>query len=399
MEQNIDILVTQEGRARNISKLVVALNEYEMEQSSGSPVKGIWSQVTVDLGFLCNSIITKHPIVSANAVIWDWNQSNDDSIGSRENRGAVIAAIKIPTPSTVNEQDSEQKLNHQIDPNDDDFGALNSKEAHESNVEEESKDNEQDENETVISIMGMHLDHVQEHCRMIQMNYFLENIIKSDNMENGQNHQFTKYPDFIIGDFNSLLQSDYDAKRWKEIAKIRKLNKWEKPTSELMEYLLSTEGDHKWRYHDALEMALKFKFYGEIYLPQMTEEEIEPVDFWTFNERVTMRERSIGSKKQRAGALRKLFSMKNKRSKGNKEKKEQQQQDYEWSERWNALFMEYFMEHWDYSSRFETRIDYILVSHAMLKESGWRLVDCGFVDTITNKVTDHNLFWCDFEKI
>ena len=68
----------------------------------------------------------------------------------------------------------------------------------------------------------------------------------------------------------------------------------------------------------------------------------------------------------------------------------------------NKLFFEYFKKNWQYTSRYYTRIDYVLVSKDLIDN----VIDFGFQDTMSgimddenqimkSNLTDHNLYWCD----
>ena len=374
-ENKLDILVTQEGQSDAIQKFVNKLNEFDTNNKDYT-----WNHASVLPSFLCNSIITKYPISYENTADWKWREmQNEKSIGSKENRCAVMAKILIPC----------------------------------------AKDNT-----TEISIMCTHLDHIDEDCRIFQLNHFLDNIMTVDNSkrkrttsktdENKENEEEKnvskniEYPDIICGDFNSLLRSDYDKKQWNKITSTRGKTEWEQPRSDLMYQLLIEKG-----YNDTLGTALKQKFYKQEYMHKS--KKVGRMDWNEFDQKVNLpkwfaenfkiKKNKKGDKKNGDGNIfTKIFKSKKKNKDGNPEKfdhdkDEMEVDDIELDKKWNKLFFEYFKKYWKFTSRFETRIDYILVSDKMLNCGKWKLVDAGFVDTMQSDLTDHNLYWCEFECI
>eukprot|EP01084_Bolivina_argentea_P065833 120013_1 len=229
-DNGLDILIIQEAQTDAIQKFVNKLNEFEKKQSVNSPFK--WTHASVMPTFLCNSIISKYPIMEQNEVYWDWLHFRMyKNKGSNERRCAVMAKILIQQNFNNKEEDIKMENNC---------------------------------NDNIISIMCTHLDHMDESCRLLQINHFLNNIMKTNNKTDIENKEI-EYPDILCGDFNSLLQSDYTNKNWNKIVDIRIKNKWETPKSDLMYKLLLNEND-KMRYFDTLETVLKQRFYKEKYL-------------------------------------------------------------------------------------------------------------------------------------
>ena len=164
----------------------------------------------------------------------------------KENRSAIMAKILISDTNTNKSENGTVTKERYIDNN-------------------------------VVSIMCTHLDHMSEQCRLLQLNYFLNNI-KTKNVY---------YPDIICGDFNSLLRSDYDKTKWNEIADIRNKSKWEDPKSELMYQLLVENDDIKTLYYDTFELVLKETYYEQIYLLNCKNEK-DKMDFIDFCKNVNL---------------------------------------------------------------------------------------------------------------
>mmetsp|Transcript_12015 Transcript_12015/g.22979 ORF Transcript_12015/g.22979 Transcript_12015/m.22979 type:complete len:267 (-) Transcript_12015:340-1140(-) len=79
----------------------------------------------------------------------------------------------------------------------------------------------QDEPCTVVIA---HLDHRSE-CRRLQEWEALLLAITGTNPQD--------LPRMILGDFNALTRSDYNTPEWREIVRIRELNNWEAPVTDL----------------------------------------------------------------------------------------------------------------------------------------------------------------------
>ena len=161
-----------------------------------------------------------------------------------------------------------------------------------------------------------------------------------------------------------MIQSDYTESEWEHISKIRKENGWELPLDHVMNQLILNRG-----YHDSLQLALKIKFYNEIYLEEKTNK--NKMKYEELNKKIDL-------------------------IKWKQYEKYKDELDLDLCK----AFFEWFKKHWQYTSRYDTRIDYVLLSHD-LKNS---LSDYGFKDTmsavkegqcLTDGLTDHNLYWCD----
>ena len=72
-----------------------------------------------------------------------------------------------------------------------------------------------------------------------------------------KNEELSKYlrtiPFVFLGDFNALNEQDYTRKQWNQIKSVRKRNKWELPTSQLMVNILN--GKLLGQFHDCLHIA------------------------------------------------------------------------------------------------------------------------------------------------
>ena len=379
-DNNLDILVSQEGQNDAVQKFVNKLNDVDKDHQ--------WTHASVMSTFLCNSIISRYPIVYENTADWDWAQQKNDSFS--ENRCAVMA--KILVPHNKNKSDSA----------------------------------------SVISIMCTHLDHQNEDHRILQMNHFLKNIMTIDNSKRKKRNKYANNdndeekkesanmnmqkkadlytsPDIICGDFNSLLRSDYNEELWNKIETVRSENSWEDPRTDLMYQLLIDQG-----YNDSLEIVLKQRFYKEQYA------ENDTIEWSEFNEAVNLskwfkQNVKIKNNEKEDGdtsLFKRLFGSRSKSMNNRVNSKVKKNMDMDIDEemkvnenddkledKWNKSFFEYFIKHWHSTCRFETRIDYILVLDTLLNGGEWKLVNAGFVDTIETGLTDHNLYWCDIQSV
>lgn len=307
---NVDVLALQESQSDTVQRLVEQLNGMETINS-----KYKWSHSSKQLLGIANSIITRYPIIDLN--ILRWNRTEQGCKEKKEDRAAVMIKIQI-------------------------------------------NDNK------ILSIMNTHLDHINESTRMLQIKYFMNNIMNNDKKQ--------KYPDIICGDFNSIIYTDYTNEEWENISKTRKENEWELPMTDVMNHLISKSDNNG--YCDTLQYVLKKQFYKDVYLKQLSNDEEkkdENMEFEELNKKIDL-------------------------IKWKEYEKHKDELDFDL----NKLFFEYFKKNWQYTSRYYTRIDYILVSNNLMHN----VICSGFEDTMSgvfdeqlqimhSNLTDHNLYWCD----
>merc|ERR1712130_424100 len=114
-------------------------------------------------------------------------------------------------------------------------------------------------------------------------------------------------------------------------------------------------------------------------------------DFAEFNDRVNLPKWSKNTDGNKdPNIFHKVFKSMNRK---NNAKNDDQQKCNKLDHKLNAMFFEYFAKRWDFTCRFDTRIDYILSSN-----TEWIPTNCGFEDTIKTDLTDHKLYWCEFER-
>ena len=143
-------------------------------------------------------------------------------------------------------------------------------------------------------------------------------------------------PIFMIGDFNALTQTDYNSNDWDEIEKVRKDNQWEDPKSDFTDMLKS---DEIFEFRDCFEI-----------LKRSVESQSQSQDDKETNETKEKKEKKEKEEKEE--------DKKGKQKQKNKSNKNKQQDDTSGIlTNVNLSTMKSFG-----TSRFDTRIDYILIN-------------------------------------
>lgn len=75
----------------------------------------------------------------------------------------------------------------------------------------------------VVVVAATHLDHIDEGRRVRQFELLHDALARRGSAA------------LVLGDFNALRASDYEAARWEAIAAVRRRNDWEAPSDELMQ--------------------------------------------------------------------------------------------------------------------------------------------------------------------
>ena len=87
---------------------------------------------------------------------------------------------------------------------------------------------EQGRSSSSFYLTCLHLDHRYEPHRLKELDVIKRTL---DSLTNKTEENYI--PHIWVGDFNSLTMKDYTSENWKDIARVRDVNSWERPHVEV----------------------------------------------------------------------------------------------------------------------------------------------------------------------